>query len=201
MRVIAGTAGGVPLFVPKTGLRPTMDQVRAAIFSALGERVVGARVLDLFAGTGALGIEALSRGAAAVVFVESERRAVETIRRNLEKTRLAGPAATVLGAEVFAVLARGWGVAGPFDLVFADPPYAGKKPGADDPGARLLADRALPPLLAPGGLLVLEKAPGHPLPAGTVWSPVRQRRYGGTEVAFLELGAALSGDVPTPGTS
>lgn len=196
MRVIAGTAGGVPLLVPKTDLRPTMDQVRAAIFSALGDRVIGARVLDLFAGTGALGIEALSRGAASVVFVESERRAVETIRRNLDKTRLAGSAATVQGAEVFAVLTRGWGVAGPFDLVFADPPYAVKKPGADDPGARLLADGALPLLLAPGGLLVLEKAPGRPLPEGTVWNAIRQRRYGGTEVVFLELNAAPSGDVP-----
>ena len=187
MRVIAGSAGGVPLFVPKTDLRPTMDQVRAAVFSALGERVVGARVLDLFAGTGALGIEALSRGAASVTFVESDRRAVETIRRNLEKTRLAGPSTTIHGAEVFTALARGWGVSGPFDLVFADPPYAAKTPRADDPGARLLADAMLPSLLAPDGLLVLEKAPGRSLPDGTPWGVVRQRRYGGTEVVFLEL--------------
>ena len=199
MRVIAGTAGGIPLLVPKTDLRPTMDQVRAAIFSALGDRVIGARALDLFAGTGAIGIEALSRGAASVVFVESERRAVETIRRNLEKTRLVSPAATVCGAEVFGVLARGWGVVGPFDLVFADPPYAVKKPGADDPGARLLADPALPPLLAPGGLLVLEKAPNRELPGGTVWKSIRQRRYGGTEVVFLALAAPHPENVSASG--
>lgn len=196
MRVIAGTAGGIPLFVPKTDLRPTMDQVRAAVFSALGERVVGARVLDLFAGTGALGIEALSRGAAAAVFVESDRRAVETIRRNLEKTRLGGPSATVHQAEVFTVLARGWGIHGPFDLVFADPPYAataassgGKASpgGAVSPGVQLLTVPGLPGLLAPGGLLVLENAPGRSLPDGMAWGVTRRRRYGGTEVIFLEL--------------
>ena len=187
MRVISGSAGGVPLFVPKTDLRPTMDQVRAAVFSALGERVIGARVLDLFAGTGALGIEALSRGAASVTFVEGDRRAVETIRRNLEKTRLAGPSATVHGAEVFTALTRGLGFSRPFDLVFADPPYAAKTTRADDLGARLLVDATLPTLLAPDGLLVLEKAPGRSLPEEMSWGVVRQRRYGGTEVVFLEL--------------
>jgi len=83
MRVIAGTAGGIQLLVPKTGVRPTMDRVKAAILSSLGEAVVGARVLDLFAGTGGLGIEALSRGARSAVFVEKDRLAIETIRRNL----------------------------------------------------------------------------------------------------------------------
>ena len=79
MRVIAGSAGGLPLIVPKTDIRPTMDRVKAAIFSSLGDRIIGARVLDLFAGTGALGIEALSRGAASAMFVESERAAVATV--------------------------------------------------------------------------------------------------------------------------
>ena len=73
MRVIAGSAGGIRLAVPKQGVRPTMDRVKAAIFSSLGDAMVGARVLDLFAGSGALGIEALSRGAFSVVFVEGER--------------------------------------------------------------------------------------------------------------------------------
>ena len=81
MRVVAGSARGVPLRVPRSDLRPTMDVVKGAIFSSLGELVPGARVLDLFAGTGALGIEALSRGAASVTFVESDRRAVATIRQ------------------------------------------------------------------------------------------------------------------------
>ena len=90
MRVIAGSSGGLRLYVPKTDIRPTMDRVKAAIFSSLGERVIGARVLDLFAGTGALGIEALSRGAASVMFVESDRQAIVAIERNLAQTGLSG---------------------------------------------------------------------------------------------------------------
>ena len=82
MRVIAGSAGGIRLAVAKRGVRPTMDRVKAAIFSSLGDSVAGARVLDLFAGSGALGIEALSRGASSAVFVEEDRQSVEIIERN-----------------------------------------------------------------------------------------------------------------------
>ena len=85
MRVIAGSAGGVRLAVPKRGVRPTMDRVKAAIFSSLGDAIVSARVLDLFAGTGALGIEALSRGASSAVFVEENRQSVEVLEKNLIK--------------------------------------------------------------------------------------------------------------------
>src|SRR4030095_12168992 len=90
MRVIAGSAGGVRLALPKRGVRPTMDRVKAAIFSSLGDAIVGARVLDLFAGSGALGIEALSRGATSAVFVEDDRRTAEMIDQNLAKTKLRG---------------------------------------------------------------------------------------------------------------
>ncbi|PYL05452.1 MAG: 16S rRNA (guanine(966)-N(2))-methyltransferase RsmD, partial [Verrucomicrobia bacterium] len=88
MRVIAGSAGGIRLAVPKRGVRPTMDRVKAAVFSSLGESVAGARVLDLFAGSGALGIEALSRGAFSAVFVEEDRQSAEIIERNLARTKL-----------------------------------------------------------------------------------------------------------------
>ncbi|PYK35195.1 MAG: 16S rRNA (guanine(966)-N(2))-methyltransferase RsmD, partial [Verrucomicrobia bacterium] len=87
---MAGNAGGVRLAVPKRGVRPTMDRVKAAIFSSLGEAIIGARVLDLFAGSGALGIEALSRGAASAMFVEDERQSVEAIEKNLARTNLKG---------------------------------------------------------------------------------------------------------------
>src|SRR6202162_1618331 len=90
MRVIAGSAGGIRLAVPKRGVRPTMDRVKAAIFSSLGDAVAGARVLDLFAGSGALGIEALSRGASSAVLVEEDRQSSEIIQRNLAKTKLNG---------------------------------------------------------------------------------------------------------------
>src|SRR3954463_16089260 len=92
MRVIAGTAGGIQLAVPKRGVRPTMDRVKAAIFSSLADKVIGARVLDLFAGSGGLGIEALSRGAATALFIDHQRQAIDTIERNLGKTKLEGKA-------------------------------------------------------------------------------------------------------------
>src|SRR5204862_5707483 len=101
MRVIAGAAGGIRLDVPKTNVRPTMDRVKAAIFSSLGERVINARVLDLFAGTGGLGIEALSRGAASAFFVDENREALQTIEQNLKRTSLSGP---IRKAEVFGFL-------------------------------------------------------------------------------------------------
>ena len=90
MRVIAGSAGGVRLAVPKRGVRPTMDRVKAAIFSSLGEAIIGARVLDLFAGSGALGIEALSRGAASAIFLEDDRQSAEAMRKVSPKQNYKG---------------------------------------------------------------------------------------------------------------
>src|SRR5207248_3590859 len=90
MRVIAGSAGGIGLEVPKRGVRPTMDRVKGAIFSSLGDAVIGARVLDLFAGSGALGIEALSRGASSAIFVEEEQQSADIIESNIGKTKLTG---------------------------------------------------------------------------------------------------------------
>ena len=90
MRVIAGSAGGIRLKIPPHNLRPTMDMVREAAFSALADLVVGARVLDLFAGSGAYGIEALSRGAAEAVFVDDHPKSIESIRFNLSRTKLDG---------------------------------------------------------------------------------------------------------------
>ncbi|PYL42921.1 MAG: 16S rRNA (guanine(966)-N(2))-methyltransferase RsmD, partial [Verrucomicrobia bacterium] len=101
MRVIAGTAGGLQLKVPRSGVRPTMDRVKAAIFSSLGEKVIGARVLDLFAGAGGLGIEAMSRGAASAVFVESNPNAARIVERNLA---IAGLDGRVRMRDAFAYL-------------------------------------------------------------------------------------------------
>ncbi|HXM01958.1 MAG TPA: RsmD family RNA methyltransferase, partial [Chthoniobacterales bacterium] len=88
MRIISGSAGGIPIRVPSHDLRPTMEMVRGAVFSALGERVTAARVLDLFSGSGAFGIEALSRGATAATFVDDHPKAIAAIKANLEKTHL-----------------------------------------------------------------------------------------------------------------
>ena len=180
MRVVAGSAGGVQLIVPKTDIRPTMDRVKAAIFSSLGEKIPGARVLDLFAGTGGLGIEALSRGSASAVFVENNALAVESIQRNFSRTRLQGE---VRRMDVFAFLDRA-ARPGEFDIVFADPPYA-KTPGERDFGAELLASVSLSKILAPGGVFVLEKPPLATFPRGMRWECARLKKYGATEVAFL----------------
>jgi 16S rRNA (guanine966-N2)-methyltransferase len=180
MRVIAGSAGGIRLAVPKRGVRPTMDRVKGAIFSSLGEAVVGARVLDLFAGSGALGIEALSRGACSVVFVEADRQSAEIIERNLTKTKLKG---RVRQQEVFDFL-RPASDAEAFDIVFADPPYE-KTEGGERFTEKLLANEVLPQLLDRGGIFVLEKSPDETLPQMKLWDVVRQKKYGATEVLFL----------------
>jgi len=181
MRVVGGIAGGIPLHVPKTDLRPTMDVVKNAIFNSLVEFVPGARVLDLFAGTGGLGIEALSRGAASCVFVESDRRACDSIRRNLEKTKLTGGAVTC--ADAVRWIERN-AQPGTFDLILADPPYA-RGDGKRDFAKELIALDAIRAALAPGGMFILEHRPEEPLQLDPGWECTRDKRYGATAVAFL----------------
>lgn len=182
MRVIAGSAGGVRLAVAKTRVRPTMDRVKAAIFSSLGDAIIDARVLDLFAGSGALGIEALSRGAASVFFVEQDRQSIEAIESNLAKTKLDG---RVRRQEVFEFLRGSFG-SERFRIIFADPPYEKTKSGKRFT-EKLLANEALARLLEPDGIFVLEKRPGERLPETKLWNVVRRRKYGATEVLFLSV--------------
>ncbi len=183
MRIISGTAGGIPLEVPKTVTRPTQDRVRQALFSMIGEVVVGAQVLDLFAGTGAFGLECLSRGAVSAMMVEGNRQACEVIKRNAAKTRLAG--GTVRQADVFRVLEQLRDEGRTFDLIFADPPYA-HKPDDDDLAAKLLAEEALPALLKPGGHLIFEslffKRQAESWPG---WEVLTDRTYGSTRIVWL----------------
>ncbi len=107
MRIIAGAAGGITIRVPQAVTRPTMDRTRQALFSMLGDIVVGARVLDLFAGSGALGLEALSRGAAHAVFVEHHRAAAQVIRENLAAGREGGKVGPRPGADPFRLIGCG----------------------------------------------------------------------------------------------
>jgi 16S rRNA (guanine966-N2)-methyltransferase len=181
MRVIAGAAGGIRLDVPKTGVRPTMDRVKAAIFSSLGEEIINARVLDLFAGTGALGIEALSRGAASALFVEKNADAIAAIERNLARTKLEGQ---IRRQDVFAFL-RSTKTREPFHIIFADPPYEKTKSG-DEFTAVLLQDPQLAEMLEPSGIFVLEKRPAEQMPPTPLWNVTRARAYGATEVLFLQ---------------
>ena len=180
MRVIAGSAGGIRLAVPERGVRPTMDRVKAAIFSSLGDAVVEARVLDLFAGSGALGIEALSRGASSVVFVEQDGQSAEIIERNLAKTKLKG---RVRQQDAFDFLRHASG-SELFDIVFADPPYEKTEDG-ERFTEKLLANEELPQLMDADGIFVLEKRPAEAFPQMKQWHLVRQKTYGATEVLFL----------------
>jgi 16S rRNA (guanine966-N2)-methyltransferase len=180
MRVIAGRAGGVRLVVPKSRIRPTMDRVKAAIFSSLGDTVIGAHVLDLFAGTGALGIEALSRGAASVLFVENERQSIAAIEKNLAKTNFQ---AHTRRRDVFKFL-RSAPLVARFRIIFADPPYE-KTESGEAYTEKLLANENLPQLLEPAGIFVLEKSPGENIPQTKLWKLLRHRKYGATEVLFL----------------
>ena len=180
MRVIAGSAGGLRLAAPKRGVRPTMDRVKAAIFSSLGDTVIGARVLDLFAGSGALGIEALSRGAASVLFVEEDRQSIAAIKKNLAKVNLTG---RIRQENVFDFLRRSAGMEN-FQIIFADPPYEQTKSG-ERYIEKLLSNEVLPQLLDSDGVFVLEKRPSELIPATNLWDVVRARKYGATEVLFL----------------
>lgn len=180
MRVIAGRAGGVRLLVPKSGTRPTMDRVKAAIFSSLGSVVIDARVLDLFAGSGALGIEALSRGAINATFVDKDRQSAVVIAKNLAKTHFK---ARIHQEDVFDFLRR----PSPeerFRIIFADPPYE-KMESGERFTENLLANENLLQLIEQGGIFVLEKRPGESLPGLKRWHLLRQKTYGATEVLFL----------------
>jgi 16S rRNA (guanine(966)-N(2))-methyltransferase RsmD len=175
MRIIAGSRKGARIFAPKGhNVRPTGDRVREAVFNLIGP-VDDIDVIDLFAGSGAMGLEALSRGAARVTFVESERAAADTIVRNLDKLQLEG--ATVLREDAARKLASDAAVGRRYDLVLIDPPYRML--------ASLLPTLAayVPAVVAPGGLVVVESdardEPELPLPQRTT------RRYGSARVTVF----------------
>ena len=183
-RIIAGAARGIRLDVPHAGTRPTSDRVRESLFAALeaADAVAAARVLDLYAGSGALGLEALSRGAASADLVERAAAAAQIARTNAGRVaKAAGTApARVHRASVSAYLRT---ARGPFDLVFADPPYDVD----EDEIASVLA--ALVPLLAAEALVVVERggrSPEPPATPGLVHD--REKRYGDTVVWWLRAG-------------
>jgi 16S rRNA (guanine966-N2)-methyltransferase len=168
--------------------------VREAVFSMLGELVVEARVLDLFAGSGGMGLEALSRGAVLATFVEQQGQAASIIQDNLTRSRLKG--GQIVKADAFAALRRLVEGGTRFDIIFADPPYA-KKPGDVDFGMKLLEDENLRAALQPGGIFVLEsmvtKGGGGAI-AG--WDVLRDRAYGSTRILILQLPTLQDGAIP-----
>ncbi|MGB6516204.1 16S rRNA (guanine(966)-N(2))-methyltransferase RsmD [Mycobacterium sp.] len=180
-RIIGGVAGGRRIAVPPRGTRPTTDRVRESLFNIVTARrdLTGLSVLDLYAGSGALGLEALSRGAASAVFVESDHRAATVLARNIATLGLTG--ATLRRGLVAAVLATG--AAAPVDLVLADPPYEVET-------AEVHA--ALTALTThgwahEGTLAVVERAAaGAPLSWPSGWQPWQQRLYGDTRLELAE---------------
>lgn len=188
MRVTGGEWRGRGLRVPRgRAVRPTSDRVKQALFNVLGARVPGSRVLDLFAGSGGLGIEALSRGAQEVLFVEVDPRAASVLKENLA-TLGAGERATVWRQDVFSAIAKLAGGTRPFDLVLADPPY---RHGL---AARTVEAVAGAGLLAAGGLLVIEHDPREELPeASAALERVRADRYGDTCLTYYRAAPAAPG--------
>jgi 16S rRNA (guanine966-N2)-methyltransferase len=176
MRIIAGTLKGRVLAPVRGRMRPTAAKVREAVFNVLGAAVPGARVLDLFAGTGALGIEALSRGAAAAVFVEDHPQSLKVLRRNLEDLDLLDRS-TVWPLPVAAAVKKLAGRGERFGLAFLDPPYGG--------AAVALQALASLDLLLPGARVVVEHSRRETLPeACDGLRRLEVRRYGDTQVAF-----------------
>ena len=179
MRVIAGSARGVPLVAPRDrGTRPITDRVKETLFAILGDRVPGSRFLDAYAGSGAIGIEALSRGADSVDFVERAGPALVALRANLAKTRL-GDAAAVHALEVERFLAAPAGA--PWTLAVLDPPYETR--------AIVAPLQALVPRLAADATVVLKHFWRTEIPDIDHLVPVRQRRFGETMLTFLEVTA------------
>lgn len=188
MRVIAGALGGRSLVAPKGhATRPTSDRVREALFSMLGD-VSGAAVLDLYAGTGALGIEALSRGATRAVFVENARPALEALRRNVETLGLRASSVVLTTPVVRAV--RGLSPRDPFDLVLVDPPYA-QLAEAVQALELLVAQR----LCSEEARIVLEHATRDAAPELKGVKCQATRRYGDTSLSFYAFSAEQK--VPT----
>lgn len=172
MRIIAGQARGRRLTAPDTaGTRPATDRVREAVFSSLGAMIAGSRVADIYAGSGSFGLEALSRGADSVVFVEKGRKALEALKKNI--------GAVGLGGKVEASEARRWlaGTPGPFNLVFIDPPWDLPTPDLDTDLAVLDGSLEI------GAIVVLSRRHTDALPTPPeTWESAADRRYGDTRI-------------------
>ena len=190
IRITAGKWRGRLLRVPRGDLRPAQDRVRLAVFSSLADRVPGARVLDLFAGTGAYGLEALSRGAAMATWVENDRRVLAVLRENIEtlcgpdslngRAGSGGRSGPIVPADALRFLERGGGDA-PYDLIFADPPY-------DRDGGwlkKILSALTGRSILKSDGLLVMEQSVRVPAVSREGWQQLKCRVYGETQIDYM----------------
>lgn len=182
MRIIAGKAKGYLIRVPQGEVRPTQDRVREALFNILGTLIQGARVLDLYCGSGSVGLETLSRGAASARMVDASRASCAMAKQNLEKSKLIG--GSVVQSDCLQFVKRD---SGKYDIIFADPPYA-KAIGDRDMIAELMTDR-LHELLADDGYFIAEAQLGYGV--GDIhtrefagWQLIDERTYGKNTILF-----------------
>lgn len=189
MRITGGNAARRILKVPKgLDVRPTPDLVKQAVFNSLGERVAGARVLELFAGTGALSLECLSRGAHSALCVEKSPRHAEVLRQNVSTAGFSAEQVLVRVHDVFTALVQLAEAGQQFDLVIADPPYGEKNVGrrSESFAQKLLDDANLPKVLASGGRFVLGHTKRDTLSIPDQWGEVKVLKHGDSMMRFLE---------------
>jgi 16S rRNA (guanine966-N2)-methyltransferase len=188
MRIIGGSAAGLILKTPEgLGVRPTPDLVRQAIFNSLGERVGGARVLELFGGTGALSLESLSRGASRATCIELSRKHARFIENNFEATQIPKEKFHLRVQDVFTALPQLAATGEQFDLILADPPFGEKNVGrrSTSLSQKLLDDPNLPRLLAGEGLFVLGHTRRDTLTLTEPWTEVKEMKHGDSMMRFL----------------
>jgi 16S rRNA (guanine966-N2)-methyltransferase len=198
MRITGGKSARRILKVPKGfDVRPTPDLVKQAVFNSLGARVEGARVLELFAGTGALSLECLSRGAISALCIEISNRHAELLRQNAQIAGVPATAVQVRVQDVYSAVAQLAAGGAVYDLILADPPYGEKNVGrrSTSDAQRLLDDPQLPRLLAAGGLLVLGHARRDTLTLPAPWRERKLLRHGDSCMRFLELTGEVAGPV------
>ncbi|MGZ4963499.1 MAG: 16S rRNA (guanine(966)-N(2))-methyltransferase RsmD [Limisphaerales bacterium] len=189
MRIIGGSAAGTILKVPKGfDVRPTPDLVRQAIFNSLGDRVVGAVVLEVFAGTGALSLECLSRGAKHATCVEKSARHAQFIEQNIDLTRLERHAVDIRVQDAFVAMLQLVSSGQKFDLILADPPYGEKNVGkrSESFAQKMLDVPELPSLLNEGGLFVLGHTKRDTLSLPDYWVERKMLKHGDTVMRFLK---------------
>lgn len=188
MRITGGRAVRTVLKVPKgLGVRPTPDLVKQAVFNSLGERVVGARILELFAGTGALSLESLSRGAASALCIELSEKHAAVLRQNVEAAGFGAEKLQVRTQDVFTAVPQLISGQAQFDLILADPPYGEKNVGRRSTSlAQKLLDLAeLPQLLAPDGLFVLGHTKRDTLSMPDYWKERKLLKHGDSLMRIL----------------
>ena len=187
MRITSGKFGGRNILIPKTGdIRPTQDRVREALFSMLMNEIASSRFLDLFAGSGAVGLEAISRGAASATFVESSSRHIDTLKKNIAtletpNSRELAQATSIFRQDVFSWM-NSFSSREPFDIVFADPPYQLAKERTAEPFLEALESRNI---LRKGGLFVFETATNLDSQAQDGWQILKVRDYGATRLTLF----------------